>query len=462
LKPDLASVGLCFALCQPADDALSLAAMKREDNGSECEFERVKSKLRLHPVAFGGRKSVGNEKHFHSHPGESLAAAWAAVKNRHFLWGRTLSLLSDCRAIMWLMNYKGHNHAIMRLQLEMAGYWFTTTHRSGTIADADYFSHLGADIHIDPLLVDYISFIRQLYITSQPLSGPITKDNMPGRRTKIAQTDTDDDVILQEINLANVMNPYETASPTMFETDIVGLVNVAIRFTDTLTLSAKSKFNNAYVTTSAMQYKEFGWCLHEPRHGHFIKQSRNLAIPFQPILICDSDQASRSTMLNHHKSTTVRSDISQLLLHIKNEDLPTIDGYYGMISNTAIESETHLAKQHVEIVLTLQKKVKLKILILEVTHLIRQATLTYLTNKLEHNMWVTSVHNIDTAKQHYCDSVAIQRSIVLAIKSQYFPEPHPTWPQLYPTPTVDNSPSQYLNPSFDTAQFALENDNNLL
>jgi hypothetical protein len=161
LKPDFASVGLGFALCQPADDALSLAAMKREDNGSEREFERVKSKLRLHPVAFGGRKTVGNEKHFHLHHGESLAAAWATVKHRHFLWGRTFSLLSDCQAIMcWLMNYKERNHAIKRLQLEMAGYWFTITHRSGTmLANADYFSRLGADIHIDPLLVDHISFI---------------------------------------------------------------------------------------------------------------------------------------------------------------------------------------------------------------------------------------------------------------------------------------------------------------
>jgi hypothetical protein len=166
-------------------------------------------------------------------------------------------------------------------------------------------------------------------------------------------------------------------------------------------------------------------------------------------------------MLNRHKSTTVLSDISQLLLHIKNEDLPTIDGYYGMISDTAIESETHLAEQHVEIVLTLQKKVKLKILILELTPSNRQATLTYLTNKLGHIMWATSVHNVDTAK-HYRDNIAIQRSIVLAINSQYFPEPRPTWPQLYPTPTVNNSLSQYLNPSFDTTEFALKNDNNLL
>jgi hypothetical protein len=76
-------------------------------------------------------------------------------------------------------------------------------------------------------------------------------------------------------------------------------------------------------------------------------------------------------------------------------------------------------------------------------------------------MWATSVHNIGTAK-HYRDIAVIQHSIFLTINSQYFPEPHPTWPQLHLTSTVDNSLSQYLNPSFDTAKFALKNDNNLL
>jgi hypothetical protein len=44
-------------------------------------------------------------------------------------------------------------------------------------------------------------------------------------------------------------------------------------------------------------------------------------------------------MLNRHKSPTILSDIIQLLLHIKNEDLPMIDGYYGMISDTAIDQK---------------------------------------------------------------------------------------------------------------------------
>eukprot|EP00957_Ditylum_brightwellii_P109362 8342796-Ditylum_brightwellii.AAC.1 len=70
--------------------------MVREINGGECEFELgVNSKLRLLPVAFGSRRTVGNERHYHSHPGESLAATWAASKCQHCLWGRMYTLITD-------------------------------------------------------------------------------------------------------------------------------------------------------------------------------------------------------------------------------------------------------------------------------------------------------------------------------------------------------------------------------
>ena len=62
--------------------------MHAEDKGGECQFDMLtSSKLRLLPVVFGARKTVGNEKHFHSHPGEALAATFGVLKNRHFYMG---------------------------------------------------------------------------------------------------------------------------------------------------------------------------------------------------------------------------------------------------------------------------------------------------------------------------------------------------------------------------------------
>jgi hypothetical protein len=51
-----------------------------------------------------------------------------------------------------------HNWLIViRLQLELLAYWFTIAVRPGKmLEDANYFSRLGKDVHIDPLLKDYL------------------------------------------------------------------------------------------------------------------------------------------------------------------------------------------------------------------------------------------------------------------------------------------------------------------
>jgi hypothetical protein len=83
------------------------------------------------------------------------------------------------------MSYKGHNHAVKRLQLELLGYWFSIATRPGRmLEDANYFSRLGEDIHIDPLLKDYLGFARQSYVDGPPASHPLDDSNMPGRRAK--------------------------------------------------------------------------------------------------------------------------------------------------------------------------------------------------------------------------------------------------------------------------------------
>jgi hypothetical protein len=83
------------------------------------------------------------------------------------------------------MRYKGHNHAVIRLQLELLGYWITIAPRTGDLmADADYFSRMGADISPDPLMKDYLAFRRLLYNSNTPPTDDINDNNMPGRRSK--------------------------------------------------------------------------------------------------------------------------------------------------------------------------------------------------------------------------------------------------------------------------------------
>jgi hypothetical protein len=125
---------------------------------------------------------VGKKKSFHLHPGEALAMTWSILKNQQFLWGWTFTLVSDCSTLLWIMSYKGDNHAVVWLQLELTGYWFTITNRPGQMLEnANYFSRLGEDTHVNPLLHDYLSFACQLYTSNPPDQGDITADNLPGR-----------------------------------------------------------------------------------------------------------------------------------------------------------------------------------------------------------------------------------------------------------------------------------------
>ena len=86
LRTDFSSLGFGYAALQPANDDASLAAMRREMAGGECEFMRPKSQLLLRPVAFGGRRSRGNERFHHSYIGECNAGDWDKQVSPYVFW----------------------------------------------------------------------------------------------------------------------------------------------------------------------------------------------------------------------------------------------------------------------------------------------------------------------------------------------------------------------------------------
>jgi hypothetical protein len=216
------------------------------------------------PIAFGSRKTIGNEEHFHSHPGECLAATWSAIKNRHFLWGRPFTLMTDCAAINWLMTYKGHNHAVIRLQLELLSYWFTVAVRPGTLLeDANFFSRLGEDLHIDPLLKDYLSFGRQLYVDHPSDKREINQDNLPGRRSKKPRIDEPSSATL---HFANIQLDYESSN-TVFEHHLPAeldpqMTQVPIVFHSTSEVQPPSRHHFAYIGEVANQLHSSSWALY--------------------------------------------------------------------------------------------------------------------------------------------------------------------------------------------------------
>jgi hypothetical protein len=312
--------------------------MKREDEGGTCEFDlTISTPLRLLPIAFGSRRTVGNEKSFHSHPGEALAATWSILKNRHFLWGRPFTLVSDCSALLWIMTYKGNNHAVVRLQLELTGYWFTIANRPGRmLEDANYFSRLGEDTHIDPLLRDYLSFARQLYIKNPPGQGEITADNLPGARRKKPTIEAEH---ITTINLAHMPMPDDSE----ITYDIPShrhLHNMPIVFLSNEAIQESSRKHFSYVTESAVALKASYWCLYEPQFGHFLQSATQLSLNFEATIAIESDQSCRSFLQTYWKIPMIHEKLSQLIdYYTSTINPPNINGYY--ICAPAILAHTH-------------------------------------------------------------------------------------------------------------------------
>jgi hypothetical protein len=99
LRTDFSAEGFGYAALQPADDDVSLQAMHQCMTGGSFNFMTQDSTATLHPVAFGCRRTVGNEKRLHSHLGEAFALDYAINKCRHMAFGQRFVCVTDCNAL---------------------------------------------------------------------------------------------------------------------------------------------------------------------------------------------------------------------------------------------------------------------------------------------------------------------------------------------------------------------------
>ena len=434
--------------------------MKREDEGGDCEFEFCVSKLRLKPIAFGSRKTAGNKKHFNSHPGEALAASWSIIKNRHFLWGRPFTLMTDCRALIWLMSYKGHNHAVKRLQLELLGYWFSIANIPGRmLEDANYFSRLGEDIHIDPLLKEYLGFARQSYVESPPASDPLNDQNMPGRRSKRSTKLNELDDSETQVNFARV--EWETSD----EIDLTPpsnqysrrYSNVPIDICNTGLVQAKSDMNFSYITETATRLSKFNWCLNQPGHGHFIEASQRMALQFEPTIVCDTDQSCRNTMQSRFSAPFIFDNLSKMDHFCSRNKLPSIQGYYAHCAMPPTTTEGILdLKQQESIINSLKKRASLEMIIFEMAWKIPSTQYCAFKLRLQNEGWQLREKAISSSAD-FSDRISVQVDILIGLSANYYSAKAlgATTTFLSPTPAVPNGISPKLIVDFNNEKYAL-------
>ena len=99
LRIEFSAKGFGYAACQPGNNPDSLAVMHREMRGGPCKFTTKESKLTLRCVAFGSRRTRGNETLLHSHLGEGFSYNWAVNKCRHMTRGSWFTWTTNCYGI---------------------------------------------------------------------------------------------------------------------------------------------------------------------------------------------------------------------------------------------------------------------------------------------------------------------------------------------------------------------------
>ena len=82
LLTDFSKLSFDYDVYQPnSDDPASMAAMKLEIKGGECQFLLPKSILRLRLIGFGSRTTRGREFSLHLHSGGGFALDRAIYNN---------------------------------------------------------------------------------------------------------------------------------------------------------------------------------------------------------------------------------------------------------------------------------------------------------------------------------------------------------------------------------------------
>lgn len=117
----------------------SVICVDASDYALGCYLSQKGIDNELHPVFYASRKLSNGEIKYGATEKESLAIVWAVEYFRHFIWGTKFIIMTDCRALKWLMKAKNSSSRLARWALRLQEYNFDVKYKKGTenkVADA--------------------------------------------------------------------------------------------------------------------------------------------------------------------------------------------------------------------------------------------------------------------------------------------------------------------------------------
>jgi hypothetical protein len=338
LRTDASKHGHGNVLLQPGDDKDSIEAMNKEINGGPCLFDTSTScKLRLYPIGFSGRKCSTAESYLHSFMNEALAVNFGIDKWRIFLWGKEFTVLTDCRALIWLMSYEGTNAAVRRLQFEILGYWFTICHRSAAAnADTDGISRLALDFTIDPALEEYYKIANDLKSKFPCVQGNIQPDNLPGFRRNSRKSSA-----TPSTSTPTTSNASLCIASTTIPTAIANFPVSIQTYSDHTENSSCDTLHHQPLVLNALRATSFNWIVNRFGSGSFFSVCKSLRLPFIVKLAADTTFKGRSLLHSYGNVPTIVKGSYELLQVIRSTTL-SFHGYFATSPWSIDEKEENL------------------------------------------------------------------------------------------------------------------------
>jgi hypothetical protein len=230
--------------------------------------------------------------------------------------------VTDCYAIKFILLYEGGNPAILRLQMQLMCWDVNIVHRPDSeLADANYWSRLGADLNFDPLFHRYLELTHHLrWSLLAPTDLPMRPENMPYYQGPRIQQPTPSTNAVNTLHIQTLL----TDLVVLGSRGHTHLSNVPVRFGDLsssmtngicLTL-ARTLLNNKFARY-ACETMNFDWAVHSFSNGHFLSTIESRNLPFTICLTCGSTERGRSLFHEFATSATVFSSGNNCLNHIR-------------------------------------------------------------------------------------------------------------------------------------------------
>jgi hypothetical protein len=162
------------------------------------------------------------------------------------------------------------------------------------------------------------------------------------------------------------------------------------------------------------------WALHEPKFGHLLQTSCQLALPFEVITVIESDETCQDFLQTHWRIPNIQENLTKVIQHLASATtIPLIQGYDAYISED-LETSQQKAFFHKQYTLfdLLCTGSQLQVAIFKFRSKSGTQIIFDFDQKLQSHQWSTPSQMIDF--ETHSDQVGGSPTFLFAFNRDYF------------------------------------------